>query len=96
MTKAPDLRDPVALLERRILLIRLVAAPAFNCTSLCRYTNIERLQNSVCGQNRYAMATFARAFSGYSLTRTPNGASGCRICYAAINPKTVAKEGATV
>jgi hypothetical protein len=96
MTRAPDLRDPVTLLERRILLIRQVAAPAFNCTSLCRYTNIERLQNFVYGQNRYAMAAFASAFCGYSLMRTPNGASGCRICYAAVNPKTIAKQGATV
>jgi hypothetical protein len=73
-----------------------VAAPAFNCTSLCRYTNIERLQNFVCGQNRYAVAAFASAFSGISLMRKPNGASGCRICYAAVNLKTIAKQGATV
>jgi hypothetical protein len=73
-----------------------VAAPAVNCTSLCRYTNIERVQNFVYGQNRYAMAAFARGFYGYSLKRTPNGASGCSICYAAVNPKTIAKQGATV
>jgi hypothetical protein len=39
-----------------------VAAPAFNCTSLCRYTNIERVQNFVCGQNRYANAGICPRF----------------------------------
>jgi len=40
-----------------------VAAPAFNCTSLYRYTNIERLQKSVCGRNRYPIPGLARRFA---------------------------------
>jgi hypothetical protein len=62
MTRAPDLRDPVALLERRILLISKVAAPAFNCTSRYRYTNSESLQNFVCGRNPCAMLGFRPRF----------------------------------